>query len=104
MQFRPKVVMDFTIDTNFVMNCMGSNKKVGLLYTSHNFRRENARGEERWWLSYIITPIIASAHHLEYEYLDTPKIGSKLPCYAVRHKFRGTFYGPPINVETFRFC
>jgi hypothetical protein len=76
---------------------------VGLLYTSRNFSREVARGDKRWWLSYITALIIASAYHLEYKYNDAPKFVSTLPCYAVWHKFCGTFYGPPINVETFRF-
>ena len=56
--FRPKVVTDFTMNTNFVMNCMGGNKKVGLLYTSQKFRRENAWGEERWWFVYISAPLL----------------------------------------------
>ena len=41
------------------------------------------------------------AYHFKRKYNNTPKFVSSLHCTP---KFRGTFYHPPINVETFRFC
>ena len=79
-------------------------KKLGLIYSSSNFRHENSWDEKRWWSSYSSAPIIARAYHLKHKYHDAPKFGLGLQCSAMQPKFCETLYCPPINVGTFRFC
>ena len=48
--------------------------------------------------------MIAKAYHLEREYKDAPKFGSRLYCSALEPKSCRTLYCTPFNVGTFRFC
>ena len=98
------VVTDFTMNPNYVADCIISTKKLGPINIISNFRHEITWDGKRWWSSYKNAPFIVRAYHLKCKYHNAPKFGLGLQCNAVQPKFHDTLYCPCINVGTFRFC
>ena len=90
------VVTDFTMNPNLCSGLHCWHKKLGIIYSSSNFRHKITWDKKRWWSSYNNASFIARAYHLKRKYHDTPKFGLGLQCYAVQPKFHDTLYCPPM--------
>ena len=94
LQWDPIFAADYMVDT----------KKVDLIYGRSDFRHGNTWDEKRLASSYSSVQMIAKAYHLEREYKDASKFGSRLYYSALEPKNWVTRYCRPFNVGTFRFC